>query len=77
MHEDYSAQFRQLQYRLKRQGMAELDVWLSPLQDALATHDKQLLDSVKTLLTQEVPELLAMQSGQQEVPKELQPWLNI
>lgn len=77
MPENITVQLRQLQYRLKRQGMLELDVWLLPLQEALATKDEQLLTSIKTLLNREVPELLAMQSGQQKIPKELQPWLNI
>ena len=77
MPENITVQLRQLQYRLKRQGMLELDVWLLPLQEVLATKDEQLLTSIKTLLNREVPELLAMQSGQQEIPKELQPWLNI
>jgi len=75
--EDFTIEFRQLQYRLKRQGMLELDAWLAPLQNALASQDKEILNSITNLLKQEVPDLLAMQTGQKEIPKELQPWLNI
>jgi len=67
---------RQLRYRLKRQGMLELDVWLSPLQQALEHDDSAILEQVEIILRCEVPELLAMQSGQQHIPKELEPWLN-
>jgi len=77
MTEDFTIEFRQLQYRLKRQGMLELDAWLAPLQNALASQDKEILNSITNLLKQEVPDLLAMQTGQKEIPKELQPWLNI
>ncbi len=68
---------RRLQYRLRRQGMLELDVWLSPLQDALAFSDEHLLASVERLLMSEVPDLVAMQSGKKNIPQELKPWLNI
>lgn len=67
---------RRLQYRLKRQGMLELDVWLSELNHALALGDKEILQHIEHLLTLEVPMLLAMQTGQEPVPKELQPWLS-
>lgn len=68
---------RRLQYRLKRQGMLELDVWLSPLHQALARQDVKLTQSIEEILLCEVPELLAMQTGQQSIPEELKPWLNI
>ena len=68
---------RRLQYRLRRQGMLELDVWLSPLQDALASSDEHLLASIERLLMSEVPDLVAMQSGKKIIPQELKPWLNI
>ena len=70
-------QLRSLQYRLQRQGMLELDVWLSGLKSALQSHDKQVIASVERLLQMEVPDLLAMQTGQKPVPKELKPWLGI
>lgn len=68
---------RKLQYRLKRQGMLELDVWLSGLNSALASGNQGVLQSVEQLLSLEVPTLLAMQSGREPIPKELQPWLNM
>ncbi|MDX8382303.1 MAG: succinate dehydrogenase assembly factor 2 [Ghiorsea sp.] len=70
-------QLRCLQYRLKRQGMLELDVWLSPLQDALTSNNEDLLACVESLLNMEVPELIAMQKGQTPIPKELNTWLSI
>jgi len=70
-------QLRCLQYRLKRQGMLELDVWLSPLQDALTSNNEGLLACVERLLNMEVPELIAMQKGQIPIPKELNTWLSI
>ena len=77
MTEPLSTPLRQLQYRLKRQGMLELDSWLSPLGQALLPQDEKVLDSIANLLKQEVPELLAMQAGKKKIPKELEPWLNI
>jgi len=68
---------RCLQYRLKRQGMLELDVWLSPLHTALASNSKDLLSSIEQLLNMEAPELIAMQTGQKPIPKELNTWLSI
>ena len=77
MPNDSNVKLRKLQYRLKRQGMLELDAWLSPLQQAMLTQDKSILTSITLLLEQEVPELLAMQSGKKNIPQELKPWLNI
>ncbi len=68
---------RRLQYRLKRQGMLELDVWLSPLHQALASQNIKLTQSIEEILMCEVPELLAMQTGQRPIPEELKQWLNI
>jgi len=67
---------RRLQYRLQRQGMLELDVWLSPLSLALHQRDERVVQAVERLMMCEVPELLAMQAGKEAVPEELKPWLN-
>jgi len=66
---------RRLQYRLQRQGMLELDAWLTPLLIAVATKDSAVLAATKKLLTYEVPDLLAMQTGSLAIPKALEPWL--
>ncbi len=66
---------RRLQYRLQRQGMLELDAWLTPLLTAVATKDSAVLAATKKLLTYEVPDLLAMQAGSLAIPKALEPWL--
>ena len=66
---------RRLQYRLQRQGMLELDAWLSPLLTAVDTKDMLVLTATKELLTYEVPDLLAMQAGSLAIPKVLEPWL--
>ncbi|MDQ7005331.1 MAG: succinate dehydrogenase assembly factor 2 [Ghiorsea sp.] len=73
---DMDETLRRLQYRLQRQGMLELDVWLSGLHDVLASGDKVMLQHVECLLTLEVPVLLAMQSGKHPIPQELQAWLS-
>jgi hypothetical protein len=57
--------------------MLELDVWLSGLKLALQSKDKRVIQSIEQLLHAEVPELIAMQTGQKPIPKELQPWLDI
>ncbi len=66
---------RRLSYRLQRQGMLELDAWLSPLILALKSGTPDILDAIETLLQKEVPELQAMQTGKKAVPEELKPWL--
>ncbi len=67
---------RSLQYRLQRQGMLELDVWLSPLISALEVDDPAVVAAVESLMQHEVPELLAMQTGTRAIPKELEHWLS-
>lgn len=57
--------------------MLELDNWLSELDSALATKDQIIMQEIEQLLSLEVPTLLAMQSGQKPIPKELKPWLSI
>lgn len=68
---------RQLQYRLARQGMIELDYWLSPLIAALQENNTQVLQAAQLLLALEAPDLLDMQMGKLNIPKELQPWLKV
>ena len=67
---------RQLQFRLQRQGMLELDAWLSPLQEALNKNQPEVITAIEYLLSCEAPELLAMQTGKKEIPEELKPWLS-
>jgi len=66
---------RRLRYRLKRQGMLELDAWLSRLDTAILLEDKDVVMAVNKLLTCEPPELQAMMHGDEPLPKILQPWL--
>jgi len=66
---------RRLRYRLKRQGMLELDTWLSRLDTAILLKDKDVVMAVNQLLTCEPPELQAMMHGDEPLPKILQPWL--
>lgn len=69
-------QKRRLRYRLKTQGMCELDAWLAPLNDALEQENPQLLTQISQLLACEVPQLQAIMHGHQPIPKALQPWLS-
>jgi len=73
--EDKEQLMRQLQYRLRRQGMLELDAWLAPLFFAVNTDDEGVLAATKEILMYEVPDLLAMQSGTLAIPEALKPWL--
>jgi len=66
---------RQLQYRLRRQGMLELDAWLAPLFLAVDTGNTDVLAAIKKILMYEVPDLLAMQAGNLAIPEVLKPWL--
>lgn len=66
---------RKLQYRLNRQGMLELDIWLTPLLTALKNNDERVLKAAVLLLNYELPVLLDMLSGKIDIPKELQAWL--
>jgi succinate dehydrogenase flavin-adding protein (antitoxin of CptAB toxin-antitoxin module) len=73
--EDKEQLMRQLQYRLRRQGMLELDAWLAPLLLAINTGDADVLAATKEILMYEVPDLLALQAGSQDIPEALKPWL--
>ncbi len=66
---------RRLRFRLKRQGMAELDAWLAGLEAPLAGGDYPLLEAVESLLACEPPELIAMMRGERPAPELLRPWL--
>ena len=73
---DTSVQIRRLCYRLRRQGMLELDAWLEPLVRRLAAGDDPALAAAASrLLAQDTPELLALMHGERELPAALTPWL--
>jgi len=66
---------RKLRYRLKRQGMLELDTWLSRLEPALEIHDQELSTELMQFMRYEPVELLAMMQGNRPVPELLRSWL--
>ena len=68
---------RRLRYRLKRQGMAELDTWLSGLEGPLRQGGDELARAVEDLLVLEPPELLAMMRGERPLAQILRPWLEL
>jgi len=68
---------RKLQYRLKRQGVLELDAWLLPLHQALQLGNPDVIQAVEMLLNYENPELLSILSGKKNMPEELKPWLDM
>ncbi len=65
---------RRLRYRLNRQGMLELDAWLSPLLEA-DFHAEGVLEAMDVLMQCEPPELQAMMQGERDVPECLKTWL--
>ena len=65
---------RRMRYRLNRQGMLELDAWLSRLQDA-DLKEPGVSAAIDALLQYEAPELQAMMHGEKEIPACLRPWL--
>ncbi len=73
--DDVEVNIRKLRYRLKRQGMLELDVWLSRLEPALKTGDPAVGRAVMRMMECEIPELVAMMHGERPVPGILHPWL--
>ena len=66
---------RRLRYRLKRQGMLELDAWLSGLDDALLCHDADVISAMNDMLSCEVPVLLEMMHGDMPIPDILRIYL--
>ncbi|MBL4775444.1 MAG: succinate dehydrogenase assembly factor 2 [Mariprofundus sp.] len=73
MHE-FELAIRRLRYRLNRQGMLELDAWLSPLLKADFKAEGVLV-ATNNLLQCEPPELQAMMHGEKDVPECLKAWL--
>lgn len=65
---------RRVRYRLRRQGMAELDAWLAPLESVAMSHP-ELIDEIDRLLACEAPQLLAIMHGESPCPAALSPWL--
>jgi succinate dehydrogenase flavin-adding protein (antitoxin of CptAB toxin-antitoxin module) len=73
-----AAPLRQLCYRLRRQGMLELDAWLEPLAAHLAQgSDPALAAAASELLAMEPPQLLALMHGERPLPTALVPWLGL
>jgi len=73
MHESDIA-IRRLCYRLNRQGMLELDAWLSRLQHA-DLNAPGVMAAIEMLLRSEAPELQKMMHGEEAVPDCLKVWL--
>jgi len=73
--ENIEINIRKLRYRLKRQGLLELDVWLSQLEPVLDNGDAEPGRALAQLMDCESEELLAMMQGDQSIPEELRPWL--
>lgn len=73
--DEFEINMRKLRYRLKRQGMLELDVWLAKLEPALESHHKNLDVALARLVDCEPEKLLEMMQGVQPVPEVLRPWL--
>jgi len=75
MMDTHALCLRRLRFRLHRQGMAELDAWLSALEVPLQQGDAVLMQAVERLLSCEPPELVAMMHGELPLPEVLRPWL--
>lgn len=71
---EMETRLRRMRYRLNRQGMLELDAWLSPLLEA-DMNDLQVVAAIELLLASEQPELQAMMMGEREIPEALERWL--
>lgn len=72
---DLEINVRCLRYRLRRQGMLELDAWMSGLQEALLSHDEVVVSAINDLLVCEVPVLLEMMHGDIPIPDTLSIYL--
>jgi len=73
--DDVEVNIRKLRYRLKRQGMLELDVWLSRLEPALEDGNADVRGAIMRMMECEIPELVAMMHGERSVSSELRSWL--
>jgi len=73
---DLELNIRRLRHRLKGLGMAELDVWLSGLNEALETRDEKVISAIDQLLQRESPELFHMMDHKNEIPVILRGWLS-
>jgi len=74
---DKSTEIRRLRYRIKRQGMLELDAWLAKLDAAILSGDEDVIEAISMLLAHEPPELQAMMHGDLVLPEVLRKWLEI
>ncbi|MES0370890.1 MAG: succinate dehydrogenase assembly factor 2 [Mariprofundaceae bacterium] len=70
---------RRLRYRMRRQGMLELDEWLTPLEKALEFSlqegDGEIISQIEAMVAADTPELLAMMHGETPLPEGVRPWL--
>lgn len=76
MSDGHALRLRRVRFRLRRQGMAELDNWLSALEVPLEQSDMAFIRAVEHLLSCEPPELVAMMRGKSPLPEGLRPWLS-
>jgi len=60
---------RRLRYRLKRQGMLELDEWLGPVGLMLDEASPEMLAELALFLDREPAELLDVMHGRQSPPE--------
>jgi len=75
MNEKERLAWRALRYRIRRQGMLELDLWLGQLDREEVYADAEAREALARLLAAELPVLLAMMRGEQPVPPPLDRWL--
>jgi len=73
---EQSVLLRCVLYRLRRQGMLELEAWLQPLERAMQDHIEIHRD-VEALLAMEPPEIEYMMHHPASVPVSLRGFLNI
>lgn len=74
-HPSSEERIRQLEFRLQRLGMLELEVWLAPLLSGIRTGNAEFIAAVEELLDNETPTLTAMQQGEIPLPTALEKWL--
>jgi len=66
---------RRLRYRLNRQGMLELDAWLTPLLHA-DMDNTEMVSAIEILLNFEPPDLQAIMLGELSAPEGLEKLLS-